>query len=327
MLFPSLVTAGALSRLNAQERAVAAEIERITRELGKSDASIARAQEILVKARKNGNEVAENFSLETIRKAEQAKITNLENMRLAKLKMDLIKKKKQRLSGAPDKGVAKPNLRALVSRAAGNVTLQSASGSGAKPFSGEDGGQLEPGDELRTGRGGSAELQLLGGRASVSMAENSRFRIEKDTDSTEVVRTLAGKFHFVVERMAEFEAALEQDLAPLREKLAKVADDQKKAYENFMKGLKARVQKKLEMRSRSGGTTSVRGTEFLVTEHPDGSSEILVIEGNVAVSDPNGGATVVVNTGQAITISSAGTPSTVRPANTATLPRWWEEQP
>ncbi len=327
MPLSSLVTVGALSKLNAQERAAAAEIERITRELAKSDASIARAQEILAKARKSGNDVAENFSLETIRKAEQAKLTNLERMRLAKLKIDWIKKKKQRLNSAPDKGVEKPNLRALVSRATGNVTLQSASGSGAKPFSVEAGGQLEPGDELRTGRGGSAELQLAGGRASVSMAENSRFRIEKDTDSAEVVRTLEGKFHFAVEKMADFEAALERDLAPLREKLAKLADDPIKAYENFIKSLQNKVRKKLEVKVRSGGSGAIRGTEFLVTENADGSSELLVIEGSVAVSDSTGGIAVPVGTGQVIAISSEGTLSTVRRVNTATLPRWWEEQP
>jgi len=51
-------------------------------------------------------------------------------------------------------------------------------------------------------------------------------------------------------------------------------------YETFIKGLKARIQSKFEVRT-SSGAASVRGTQFLVYEDEKRGTELIVLEGSV----------------------------------------------
>ena len=321
----SIFTVGTLVKLQVKERATRVEIERLIREVDKCDAGIVRAREIVSKAKKAGNGPAERVAGESIIKSEKAKKSYLEQALRANLKLARIKGNKQRLSNDL-LSWGRENVRGAVSWAKGEVTLKSSVHNGEKPISANQAEQLHPGDEVSTGRGGKAELQILGGRGSVTMAENSRFKIEDDGPGSEVVRTLEGTFHFMVEKKAAFEADLVQELAPLLDKAGQAMEKTDQSYMGFLGKLKKRMEKKLEVKMRSGGTCSVRGTEFLVTEHPDGSSDITVIEGSVAMTDPTAKKEVLVAAGQKISVSPTGIPLSVQAVDAASLPRWWEGQ-
>ena len=319
--------AGALAKQQRDERAAVLEIEKINRELKRCETSIASSRAIIAKAQQSGKAKAEEVARQALANAEFAKKLNLKKLRLAELKLERAKKARRRLISAIDNGTGNQDIRGVVIRSNGEVTRHARLGGKVGPMPADGTGQLAPGDEIRTGNGSSAELQLLSGRGSVTMGENSRFKLEKETAHAEVVRTLSGTFHFAIEKAADFQEKLEQELMPLRERFERVADDPKKAYENFIMALRAKVQKKLEAKTRGGATASVRGTEFLVTENQDGSCRITVIEGSVAVTDHAGVKTILVETGQAIAISPEGTLSTSVPVNGAALPRWWEDKP
>lgn len=321
----SIFTLGTLIKLQAQERETKAEIEQLIREVDKCDASIARSKEIVSKAKKAGNAPAERLAGESIIKSEKAKTSYLKQGLLANRKLARIKGNKQRLSNDL-LSWGRDNVRGAVSWAKGNVTVNSPDRNGEKPVSAQHAEQLQSGDEVSTGREGKAELQVLGGRGSVTMAENSRLKIEDDKPGAEVVCTQEGKFHFLVEKKAAFETELEQELASLLGKAGQAMDKTNDSYLSFLGKLKKRMEKKLQVKMRSGGTGAVRGTEFLVTEHPDGSSEITVIEGSVAISDSAAKKEVLITIGQKISISPDGIPLSVQGVDTDALPRWWEEQ-
>ena len=321
----NIFTVGTLIKLQAKERAAKAEIERLIREVDKCDASIARSKEIVSKAKKAGNGPAERLAGESIIKSEKAKTSYLKQGLLANRKLVRIKGNKQRLSNDL-LSWGRENVRGAVSWSKGDVTLKSSAPNGEKPISTKQAEQLQPGDEVSTGREGKAELQVLGGRGSVTMAENSRFKIEDDGSGTEIVRTQEGKFHFLVEKKEAFQAELEQELASLLGKAGQAMDKTNDSYLSLLGKLKKRVEKKLQVKMRGGGTGSVRGTEFMVTEHPNGSSEITVIEGSVVINDSTAKKEVLVTTGQKISISPDGILLSVQGVDTASLPRWWEEQ-
>lgn len=321
----SLVTLGALVKLQTQERATKAEIERLLREVDKCDAGIARSKEIVVKAKKAGNSPAEQVARDSISNLENAKESYLKQGLLANRILQRIKGNKQRLS-YDIKSWGSDKVRGAVSWATGNVTVDSSDSGHKNPVSADQAEQLQTGDEVSTGRGGKAELQILGGRGTVTMAENSRFKIEDDGPDSEVVRTLEGTFRFLVEKKATFEADLKQELSPLMDKAGQAMEKTDQSYMSFLGKLKKRMEKKLEVKMRSGGTCSVRGTEFLITEHPDGSSDITVIEGSIAMTDPTAKKEVLFGAGQKISVSPAGISLSVHAVDAASLPRWWEEQ-
>lgn len=321
----SILTVGALIKLQAQERAIKTEIQRLIREVQKCDAGIARAKEIVSKARKAGNGQAERLASESIIKSEKAKDIYLKQGVLANRKIARINGEKQRLSTVLlNRG--SELVRGAVSRAYGDVAVHSPDRDREKPLSADHVEPLHPGGEVSTGRGAQAELQLLGGRASMAVSENSRAKIEDDGPDSEVVRTLKGTFHFMVEKKAALQTDLEHGLAPLLDKAGQVLDKTDQSYAGFLGRIKARMEKKLQVKVRSGGTCSVRGTEFVVTEHLDGSSEINVIEGIVTMTDPTSGKETLVATGQGVVVSPEGIPQPVHAVDAASLPKWWEEQ-
>lgn len=87
-----LETVGPLAKQHAKEKAAVDEVERLTREVEKCDASIAKSQGHIAKAKEVGRIDWEDKAKKNLRKAEHAKKTTLEKLREAKLNLDLIRK-------------------------------------------------------------------------------------------------------------------------------------------------------------------------------------------------------------------------------------------
>ena len=320
--------ASMLAKQRSQERFWTEKIQKIDQEIQKCDKDIALANTIITKAQNIGKIEAEAVARQNLIKAKKLKQSRLEKKRIAEQQLHQAKETGKNLSGSLMDGSAPSDVRSVVSLSSGEVSLLRAnSGPKATSLTTHNIEYLAPGDEIQTGNGSRAELQILSGRGAMTMGENSRLKVEEDNGDAEVVRTLEGKFHFVVDNAEKFLAALEKDLAGLKDTLAQTLDDSADTYERFIKSLKAKVQKKLESRTRGRGTASIRGTEFVVNENQDGSCEFVVIEGKVDVTEPNGEKSVMVETGHAVSISSDGKLSGIRQLDTAAILRWWEESP
>ena len=327
-IYPQTVNPGIVGMLARQrnlERYWRAEIQKTDQEIQKCDKNITLANTIILKAMMRKRIEAEAVARQNLLKAEQLKRSRLGEKLLAEEQLLQASDVAKNLSGALMKGSATANVRGVVSQSSGVASLsRSNSNSTATMLTGSLVGLLEPGDEILTGNGGKAVLQILSGRGSIAMAGNSKLKVEKDHGDAEVVKTIEGKFHFFVDKVEKFEIAMEKDISTIKENLAQTADDSMAASGRFFNGIKTKIQKKLEVNSRVSVVLADRGTEFIVNEKQDGSCELLVIDGKVAATEPNEGKSIVVETGQSISISPDGKLLEVRQIDRAALTPWWK---
>jgi len=69
--------------------------------------------------------------------------------------------------------------------------------------------------------------------------------------------------------------------------------------------------------------TSTRGTDFVVNDEKD-RTEVLVFDGNLAVSDVNGQNTVDVGSGYKTVVKSGGKPSKPELFDSSKIDRWFD---
>lgn len=322
---PDPALAGMLAGQRNRERFWAGKIEKIERAIRKCDEQIRAAEALVARAQGAGKAEAEALARQNLAKARNLRQGYQEQKSKAEVALRRAREAVKHLTASPTDGAVPADLRGVVTRASGEVSLlRSGSGSGATSLTGSQVGCLAPGDEIRTGPDGGADLQILGGRGAMTLGERSKLRVEADQGEAEVVRTLEGKFRFAVEKAEAVQAELEEELSAILEKLGKMTDDPKGDLERYLKNLRARLQKKFEVKTRGGGTASVRGTEFLVEERRDGSADLAVLEGKVEASEAGGGKSVTVETGQAVSVSPEGRLSGVRRIDPAAIPIGWE---
>lgn len=323
--------AGMLAKKRSLERILTENIQKYDQLIQKCDERIASSTSIIYKAQKAGNIEAEAVALQALNKTQKAKKSYLEQKHKDEQQLRQVKEAVKKLSGSLMNGSVPADMRGVVSKFSGEVSLLRAN-SGPKATSLTKSpvpnvGYIAPGDEIQTGNSSKVELQILSGRGAMTMGENSKLKVEEDNGDAEVVRTLEGKFHFLVDKAEKFQADMETVMAALKETLVQVSDDSKDTYERLIKAMRAKAQKKFQTRTRANVVMTVRGTEFVVNEKQDGSCEIVVIDGKVDVTEPDGKKSVMVETGQAVLIASDGKLSGVRQLDTAAISRWWEELP
>jgi hypothetical protein len=144
---------------------------------------------------------------------------------------------------------------------------------------------LEAGDTFMTHPNSKVEVQVLEGNGSIIAGPNSRF-VVADDGVEESVNLLEGAFRMV----------------------------------------KAKVRgcsKKFEVRT-SGGTCSVRGTEFTVNVAKDESSEIVLLEGQLEIQPIGTTNTIPLEAGQRLRLSKSGLMPAPENINTNTIARWWD---
>jgi len=243
-------------------------------------ASLQGAKNILETARKNNNAEAENVARQAIAVAEES----LSEIRKIKAR------DKSRLEGLEDavKRGACSNTSGVSTIEKGEVIVKS--GSGRRK---QDGGVLESGDTIETGKSGFLEL-LMPDHSQVTVAADTAVEISRlDAEKLEsAYRFISGKLHVV------------------RACLKYAAD---------LRGICWVTQYRL-----GGAVAAVRGTEFTVERNEDGSAAINVIEGTVEVTEGDSGRVVSAGAMERVLVGEAGSVQGPSPLKPDSIRRWWE---
>lgn len=170
----------------------------------------------------------------------------------------------------------------------GQVERRSAAGNWT-PLSGASAEPLQSGDRLRTGPNGGAELMLQDGVTAAQIAADTELQLTLDDVGNAVLDLSRGAFFAAVSQLRDH-------------------------------------KKRMQVRTGSG-TCSVRGTRFAVRQAPDGSTELLVLEGVVEAMPLDGGSAVRVEAGQRLVMRQGEPFGAVAAIDWNTTRRWWREEP
>ncbi|MEW6647089.1 MAG: FecR domain-containing protein [Pseudomonadota bacterium] len=155
------------------------------------------------------------------------------------------------------------------------------------PLAADSATPLRSGDRLRTGPGGGAEFMLQDGATAAQIAADTEVQLTLDDLGNAVVDISRGAFYAAV--------------TPLLTRM-----------------------KRMEVRTPTA-VLAVRGTRFAVRQAPDGSTELLVLEGVVEATPADGGSAVMVGAGQRL-LMRQGEPLAVVVIDWNTTRRWWREE-
>ena len=317
---PNQINPGVVSsilRLENYIQAADENLQRYQKSIDRCDKNIQNSTEILDAARKAGDSQSEKNVSEAIRKSQKTKqkyvgLTSKTKERQAQSRetMEVLMRKVQSESASE---------RASLLNYTGKVTVTLANGKVAK-LSELNGATLEDGDMISTGDKSSVELQFLQGRGNMVLGENSKVTFSSQ-DSIDVLNMLDGRVKMQVEKVE----AYYDNLVKKYDAYKKYITSPDSMYEVQMKRLKARIQKKLELRVRVSAALAVRGTEFTIQCNGD-TSEVVVLEGCIEMKSLKNNKTVLINGGQKGTVMNDGTVLPVQSIDTKTLKEWWKDE-
>ena len=314
---------GALFKAQDMRDRAAADLQKIDREIQENDRVIKKAEEIIVLAGQKNNKQAESVAREALLKAREARKKNEETR--ARLETagarsaaayDAIK---NRLASNRDNG-SNSRIQGLVAQHSGRVEIFKKNGE-ISYLDGNDPGFLELGDEMTTYGSSSADVQTLDGRGTVHLGEFSKIKIEEDNPQGQVLRLVQGKIYSAVEKMDDFTNMLQEKTKQFGSDFLTVANVSEKEYEAVIKSLRARAQKKFEVRAGAGGG-AVRGTRFSVELKNGETTEITVFEGSVEADDSKGEKRVLVEEGFKVIVTKDGISG---PQKIADIEKWWDK--
>lgn len=209
----------------------------------------------------------------------------------------------------------------------GQVEILEPDGTSVRPGS-DFPGFLEAGEVIKTGDG-SAELQILGGRATAKIGPDSEMQIIGDKPGEQDIEFKKGKFYGAVTKVGDFVDKLKRGIEEYRADLKTVSEifSDEEARSAVEKPLKVYL-KKFEydgkiVNSRITAVIGVRGTAFAIERHEDGSGEIWVLEGTVEVTIPGQDKIIYINGGYK---SSFSDDEFFDPVPFDQVDRWWEEE-
>lgn len=294
-----------LKIVELRDRAIS-EIRRIDIEIAKNNESIQKAEKIIALAQqKNTPEArqAESVAKAALIKAQNAKRINEE-----------IKKQWEIQKIRADRAYAtiqnmlhqiydpKRQIKGFLTNYRGNVWITKANGERTSL----ENGFLEPGDKVMTADG-TAEIQMLDGRANVKLGPYSQLVITKDTPQEQVVELLQGKLYVAVEKV-------DQHLNRMKEKL----HEYKEVIEKYIKDKVNTLNKEYVIRT-SAAVFGVRGTKF-TTEIKNHGVEVIVLEGIVDISLPEKNEVLTAEEGNRVTITSDGN---IKIERVKQVEEWW----
>ncbi|TRZ88820.1 MAG: hypothetical protein D4R88_06935 [Methanosarcinales archaeon] len=314
---------------NMRDKAIA-DIQKYEGEIQKCDTTINKSENIVRLAQQKGNVQAEVIAREASLKAQEAKLKNKEkknsaefNKKRAEFALATVKNELSNALSQPQK------IKSVITNYSGRVSIQKESGE-IIDFGKNQTSLLEKGDAIQTYGNSSAELQFLEGRGSLKVGEYSKVKMEADDAGTEVMNMIQGKVNISVEKLENYQQMMEEKIKAYKEDLNTVNDATKQeklnAYENYLKGLKHRIQniqKKFEVRTPAWAM-SVRNTEFLVFEDEKTGTEMIVLEGSVEMKGTKGDKTIIVNAGYKGTVTKDGILSDPEKLDLSKIERWWE---
>jgi len=178
--------------------------------------------------------------------------------------------------------------KAVLSRFYGTVEYQKKNQKKWESFEQNGKMLIEPGDTIRTAADSRVELYFLEGDGKLIVDSNTSFTVTEDSIEGSILDLSMGAI---------------------------------KCAKSKIQSLK----KKLEIKTPTGVMT-VRGTELIVSYHQKKGSEIIVLEGNVEVSDTDMKKNVVVNEGYKTDITPDGVISEPYKTDLTKMERWWEDE-
>jgi FecR protein. len=304
---------------NMRDKAIA-DIQKYEGDIQKCDTTISKSENIVRLAQQKGNVQAEIIAREASLKAHEAKIKNRDKKNLAEINKKRAEFALATVKNELSNALSQPQkIKSVITNYSGRVEIQKENGE-TFDFGKNQPVFLEKGDFIMTYGNSSAELQFLEGRGSLKVGEYSKVKMEEDDKGTQTLNMLKGKAHIDVEKTDEYLKMLDEKLKEYKEDISNIPED----YEKFVKGLRAQVQKKFEVRTQGGGC-AVRGTEFLVFEDDKTGTEIIVLEGSVEMKGVKGEKTIIVNAGNKGTVTKDGKLSEPKKIDLSKIERWWEK--
>jgi ferric-dicitrate binding protein FerR (iron transport regulator) len=152
---------------------------------------------------------------------------------------------------------------------------------------------LIAGDEIRTGPDGFTEIILTDG-SKIQLGSNSNFKAARLGEEISIYEMLKGRVH------AEYDCIKKHGLP---------------------------CSRRLHLRTPKVNI-AVRGTEFSLEVQPGGSVKVIVLEGVLELSEPNGagdGVTIMVGAGEKAAVRDDGSIVGPTAIDTGSSDRWWEE--
>lgn len=292
-------------------------LQRYQNSIDRCDKNIRNSTEILDAARKSGDSQSASSMQTAIDKLKRTKERYVNLISIAK-------EKKVRFQGTIT--ILKNNLQAplqnftgAILSSRGDVTITRANGKKIK-LQDLNISSLESGDVLNTGKGGRVELQCVDGRGNLIIGEKSQVAFTKK-DSVDVISILDGKLKMDVEKLEAFQASMVKGY----HNIVATVQSPDSVYNAQLEKLKARLQKKFELRNRCGGTASIRGTQFIV-ECKEGITEITVTEGLIDLQSGQTKKSVAVAAGQLGILSDDGQQLEVKQIDNSKIEAWWKDE-
>jgi len=299
-----------------RDRAIT-EIRKIDMEIAKNNETIQKSEKIISLAQQKGNTKAEMIARDALIKAQEAKRKNEEirkEWELQKIRADRSYATIQNMLS--QKNDSKQQIKGFVASYTGNVYIIKANGERATP----ENGFLEPGDKVWTGDG-TAEMQMLDGRATAKIGPYSEFEMKKDTPEEQVVELIKGKVYMAVDKIDEYAKKMKEKSEKYKEEIQTI----KELKEEDIKYLRNQFTIFMKLKSEEGETYTavggVRGTKFTSEIKEDKAMEITVLEGAVNVNIPELNKGISLSEGTKVTITKDGTIKQEKAKNPET---WWE---
>jgi len=296
------------------------EIRKIDMEIAKNNETIQKSEKIISLAQQRSDakaKQAEAIARDALIKAQEAKRKNEETRKhweLQKIRADRSYATIHNMLS--QKYNSKQQIKGFVGNYTGNVYIIKANGERVTP----ENGFLEPGDKVWTGDG-TAEMQMLDGRATAKIGPYSEFAMKKDTPEEQVVELLKGKVYMAVDKMDGFAKKMKEMSEKYKEDLKTI----KGIKEEDIKYLRNQFAIFIKLKSEEGckctAVLGVRGTKFSSEIKKDMSIETTIMEGIVDLNIPELGKSILLTENNRVIITKDGT---IKQEKVENLERWWE---
>lgn len=328
---------GVLFKLQGMKDNATADIQRYEGEIQKCGIIIMKTKQIISLAQQKGNKKAGTIAQEALMNAKEAMRKNQELKNRAELR-----KKKADIAYTNVRNLLSKNagsnskIKGIVTNHTGNVYIYKANGTKASL----ENGFLEIGDGIWTGDG-SAEIQILGGRATARIGPHSRFVMKEYTPQEKVAELIKGKVYIAVDKIDEYMKKMKKEIAQhksdptLKDKVVgKMMDEYEKILDRYKKVKSGEYDDRSAFGTGILGMTlmlrtpcavaGVRGTKFLVFEDEKTGTELIVLRGIVDVKAIKGNESVSVDAGYRIRVTKDGIISKPEKIDLKKLKRWWK---
>ncbi len=187
---------------------------------------------------------------------------------------------------------------------------------------------MEAGDIINTSSDGKVDLEFMEGRGKMTVGPDSKVRMIKEKDSSDVVEIMKGEIYSSVLKADEYEKKMTDLLKNFKADsllstigtVSSFSDQQWHAY--WRRSLPERWKKKFELRTPAA-VTSVRGTKFGITVIDENTTELLVTEGTVEIKPSGADEAIVVEGGQVCRITRGQACAGAIPCDTLNINKWW----